>query len=551
MLAPPPSPSLAHLTTADLHTALKPITFTKARFTNWATTFSSISTATFRPETVEQVRLVVELARREGKELRASGSGHSPSDLVCTGGYVINVDKVDKVLEIDATTKTAYVQGGIKLSALNSALAANSPPFALTSLGSISDQTIAGAISTATHGSGVAYGNLSTFVQFIDLVLPLENAPVVRVSRTDDEDLFLSALCGLGVVGLIVGMGIKVENRFKLEEEIWSMSTAEFIEKWRDIAESAEHVRTWWFPQVGEVKVSRLNRTNKDITPPAPALQSWVTENVLAKHFHALVLSVARIFPNILPYHAHLMYALVHRPASIDWYKLLRPVFPKTSVKRVTFVEEGTEGKKEVPVIVVSEEEKEIMGYGKDGKSWKQRTESTWKVDLSENIFNYDCGFPQYTYEGAVPYERTTECLQALDTWYTKELNDPNGLRCHFPIEVRFTEKDDIWLSPTYGQRGTYIGAIQYRPYNLPVPYRRIFSTFESHLLSHGGRPHWAKSHSVSRVQLADLYPRFFDFLRVRERVDPQGVLLNPYTRRHLMGEVGEEVDMRRWKARK
>ena len=70
---------------------------------------------------------------------------------------------------------------------------------------------------------------------------------------------------------------------------------------------------------------------------------------------------------------------------------------------------------------------------------------------------------PQYTYEGAVPYERTGECLTALEEWTTKELNDPKGLRSHFPIEVRYTEKDDIWLSPTYGSRGTYIGAIQYR----------------------------------------------------------------------------------------
>lgn len=102
--APMSTPShLSHLSIEDLHQQLKPIASTrgsKATFTNWASTFSSQTTATFRPSNVEQVRWVVELARREGKELRASGSGHSPSDLVCTDGYIINLDRMDQMLEV-------------------------------------------------------------------------------------------------------------------------------------------------------------------------------------------------------------------------------------------------------------------------------------------------------------------------------------------------------------------------------------------------------------------------------------------------------------------
>ena len=153
------------------------------------------------------------------------------------------------------------MQGGIKLSAFNAALAARG--LALSSLGSISDQTLAGALSTATHGSGVKFGNLSTFVRWLDIVLPAPDAPVVRVSRESDDELFLSALCGLGTVGVVVGVGMQVEESYRLEEECWSITFADFVERWEEIAESAEHVRCWWFPQVGEVKVSRLNRTTK------------------------------------------------------------------------------------------------------------------------------------------------------------------------------------------------------------------------------------------------------------------------------------------------
>jgi L-gulonolactone oxidase len=99
----PPSPSLSHHSIADLHAILAPIASTSGRrsiFTNWASTYSSQTAATFRPRNVDEVRMVVELARREGKELRASGSGHSPSDLVCTEGYIINIDEIKEVLEV-------------------------------------------------------------------------------------------------------------------------------------------------------------------------------------------------------------------------------------------------------------------------------------------------------------------------------------------------------------------------------------------------------------------------------------------------------------------
>ena len=67
-------------------------------------------------------------------------------------------------------------------------------------------------------------------------------------------------------------------------------------------------------------------------------------------------------------------------------------------------------------------------------------------------------------------------------------------------------------------------------------------------ILSQGGRPHWAKAHNCSKTQLVKMYPKFNDFLAVRSRVDPSDVLINPYIRRHLLGELGEDLDMRVFK---
>jgi len=303
-LPPPDAPSLAALSTAELHRLLEPCTTIAGPglvFKNWATTFRSLVTARFKPTTVAEVRYAVELARREGRELRAAGAGHSPSDIVCTGGYLLDLRSLDKVLDVrprpcppsssrdrgradhpallapplpsstssshpqvDSATQTFHAQGGIVLKDLHPIIAERGN-LAISSLGSISDQTLAGAISTSTHGSGVSFPSISTTATFLDIVLPLADAPVVRVSRNPDEDsdLFHAALCGLGAVGIVVGVGMRAERTFKLEEETFSMRFDEFTRRWSEIAESAEHVRCWWFPQVGRVKVSRLNRTNK------------------------------------------------------------------------------------------------------------------------------------------------------------------------------------------------------------------------------------------------------------------------------------------------
>jgi L-gulonolactone oxidase len=89
------------------------------------------------------------------------------------------------------------------------------------------------------------------------------------------------------------------------------------------------------------------------------------------------------------------------------------------------------------------------------------------------------------------------------------------------------------------------------RPYGLNVPYRALFSRFEEILAQHGGRPHWAKAHALRPAELHTLYPRFTDFVHVLEEVDPQGRWRNEYVRRHVFGELGEDVGPRVFKERR
>ena len=106
-----------------------------------------------------------------------------------------------------------------------------------------------------------------------------------------------------------------------------------------------------------------------------------------------------------------------------------------------------------------------------------------------------------------------------------------------------------LLLSPgTY--RATNSHSDTRRPYGLNVPYRKLFSHFEQIMLRHCGKPHWAKTHPLRPDDLRKMYPRFDDFVRLVERVDPHGVFRNPYVERHLFGMRGHQYDERVFKKR-
>lgn len=130
--------------------------------------------------------------------------------------------------------------------------------------------------------------------------------------------------------------------------------------------------------------------------------------------------------------------------------------------------------------------------------------------------------------EYGVPVERGPDCLRELAEYITRE-----KLPVHFPVEYRFVRGDDVFLSPAHGGDRAFIAVHQYRG----MPLEPYFSGAEAIFRNHGGRPHWGKLHTQTAATLKHLYPRWDDFQRVREQLDPEGRLLNPYLRRLFLEE--------------
>ncbi|MEU7865086.1 FAD-binding protein, partial [Nonomuraea sp. NPDC049141] len=136
---------------------------TLAGWSNWAGNQRATATAILRPTSLADVADAVRAAATTGDRIRAVGSGHSFTGVAVTDGRRMELADLDTGVRVDVDRRLVTVPAGTTLRALNDLLAAHG--LALPNLGDIDAQTIAGAISTGTHGTGAGYGCLSTFVE--------------------------------------------------------------------------------------------------------------------------------------------------------------------------------------------------------------------------------------------------------------------------------------------------------------------------------------------------------------------------------------------------
>lgn len=149
------------------------------------------------------------------------------------------------------------MDGGIRLDDLQRELAIHN--LAMRNLASISTQGIGGVITTATHGTGITFKVLGDDV--LSLYLLLADGSLVFCSRSENHDLFLATLCGLGSTGLVISVQLQVEPAFRLRERQETKDFEDVIENLDEIVNSSQHVRLWWYPQNSTVRVSSADRT--------------------------------------------------------------------------------------------------------------------------------------------------------------------------------------------------------------------------------------------------------------------------------------------------
>jgi L-gulonolactone oxidase len=263
---------------------------------NWARNQACVPVSVERPRSTAEVAAVVRRAHAAGQRVKTIGAGHSFTAAAMTNGVLLSLEHMDRVLQVDTATRRVTVQAGKTLRALGDDLAAAG--LAMPNLGDINVQTIAGAINTATHGTGLELGNIATTIVGIELVDGRGN--IVRGDADTDPELVRVARVGVGALGVITEVTVQCVPAFNLHAHETVEPLDDLMADFSDFVSSADHAEFFWMPGSRRCQVKRNRRTGEPLRPSSRAAyvrDKYVGENLAFD----LVCRVGRRFPAMAP----------------------------------------------------------------------------------------------------------------------------------------------------------------------------------------------------------------------------------------------------------
>jgi len=426
---------------------------------NWARTEAVRPLRVERPATTDAVQRAVAAAAASGLRIKPVGSGHSFTGIAVAPGVQLDLTDLSGVIDADVATGRVTLAAGTRLHELPGLLA----PYglAMANMGDIDRQTIAGATSTGTHGTGLGFGGLAT--QIVAAKLVTGTGEILTVSETERPELLPAVRVGLGALGVLVEVTLQLVPRFVLHAVERNEPFDEVLDGWVDRVREVDHLDVYWFPHTG----SALTKTNARLPGDAPRrpvgpVSGWIDDELLANGVLRGICALGSLAPAITPPLARL----------VEWL-----------------------------------------------------TPNREFSDFSPAVFTAGRSARFREMEYAIPLEAVPDAVREV-----RALIERNGWRISFPIEVRAAASDENWLSTAYGRETGYVAVHRYFRED-PTEY---FAAVEGIMRSYGGRPHWGKMHSQTAETLRDVYPRFDDFLRLRDELDPGRRFANPYLERVL-----------------
>lgn len=276
------------------------------RFANWARTESSTPRRWAMPATEDDVLAVVRRARDAGERVRCVGAGHSFNAIAAPSDIAISLDNLRGIVTYDDSTVT--VLAGTRLRDLSAALAQRG--LALPILGSIAEQSVAGAIATGTHGSSLQHRNLAGLVTGMRLV---DGTGAVR-DLADGDELLDAARVHLGALGIVIRLRLRVVPAFCLRERVDWLPVGDVATALPEIAHSAEFTKVWWMPHTPRALVFRYERVAAPRTVLPVLVDRFFDEKVFHHGLLPLVYAAQDRRPGWVPRWNNLAGRTLHKP---------------------------------------------------------------------------------------------------------------------------------------------------------------------------------------------------------------------------------------------
>jgi L-gulonolactone oxidase len=225
--------------------------------------------------------------------VRVRGAGHSFNGGTMTDGTLISLDALSRVLDADAATGRVRVEGGIRLHALSQELYARG--LAMENLGDIDAQSVAGAISTGTHGTGLKYPVISGQVEAVELVLA--DGTEKTISGGDE---LRAARVSVGALGVVAAVTLRCVPAFRMRNVDRPEPLEDVLADLQHRADTLDHFEFWTFPHA-DVALTRTHEATEDPPTTRGRTSAYVSDILMDNHAFRAVNVLARRFPRTIP----------------------------------------------------------------------------------------------------------------------------------------------------------------------------------------------------------------------------------------------------------
>jgi FAD-linked oxidoreductase len=265
---------------------------------NWGRSESARPAFFARPSTTDEVVAVVRAARERGLTVKVVGAGHSFTAIAATEGVLVDISGLDGLLAVDTARGRVTLGAGTNLYQLPALL--DPLGLALENMGDIDRQTIAGATSTGTHGTGARFGGLAT--QITGVVLVTADGSVLRVDEENSPELLPAVRLGLGALGVLVEITIQCVPSFLMRAVEHPYPFGEVLDEFEDRATASDHFEFYWWPHTDAVMTKNNTRLPGDAERrPVGPVSAWIEDRLLSNAALSLMCNIGRIAPKATP----------------------------------------------------------------------------------------------------------------------------------------------------------------------------------------------------------------------------------------------------------
>ena len=284
---------------------------------NWAGNQVAHPLTISSPRSLEEVSGAITSARNLHHTVKCVGSGHSFTAAAVTQGHLLTLENLSGIVSIDRARHLVKVKAGTTLAVMNELLHAEG--LALPNLGDIAYQTVAGSISTSTHGTGVKLTGLAGQVRGFTLVNG--EGDVLECSDDQNSDIFELGRVSVGALGVITDYTLQAVPAFRLHAIERALPLDVVLERIDEFVDTNDHFEFFWLPHTPWALTKRNNRTEEPLQP-LPKVRGWIEKTFMENVAFGALCHLGKMRPSLIPRLATALPSSGKREYINDSYKI-------------------------------------------------------------------------------------------------------------------------------------------------------------------------------------------------------------------------------------